>query len=272
MARTLIIKNADFSINRLTTVEFSDVPCTGITFESNTIEVTNQTPVTINYTLTPSDTTDIVVWTSSDTTVVSMTGNVMTIVGLGSATITATCGSYSATATITVDISYISNWEWALCSGGNNTGTYAAYNDSDSNYCKGLSSFGIGAQKSAYALAPSREVLLDNAYAIILPKNTAKIKIKYNNVSILSSSWPLKVIWMKNELSGQSGSLGNYIKHITTVEPSNTSNIPEYFEVPEGSDCVIVSLRLAVQYTSYANNPSGFATENGLDVEFLTAA
>ena len=104
MARTLVIKGADFSANKLATVNFSGVPCTGISLdiasaEINTIGGTQSLTATVS----PSDTTDVVRWATSDESVAVVANGIITAVGLGVAVITATCGNYSANCSITVD-------------------------------------------------------------------------------------------------------------------------------------------------------------------------
>lgn len=61
-------------------------------------------------TVLPGDTTDIVEWVSSDTSVVTVTNDgIVTCVGYGTATVTATAGSVSATCTISVvEVSVVS--------------------------------------------------------------------------------------------------------------------------------------------------------------------
>lgn len=104
MARTLIIKNADFSVNKLATVEIeSEVPCTGITLNKSTSSITSISGTdTLTATPAPSGTTDAVVWSTSNADVATVAGGVVTAMGCGTATITATCGAHSATCTITV--------------------------------------------------------------------------------------------------------------------------------------------------------------------------
>ena len=105
MARTLVIKNADFSTNKVETISFDDssIPCTGLSLSKNseTIESIGGTK-TITATPTPSNTTDTVEWASSDNTVVSVGGGVLTAVKCGTATITATCGNQSASCVVKV--------------------------------------------------------------------------------------------------------------------------------------------------------------------------
>lgn len=104
MAKTLVIPNASYSSVALDTVEWAsggDVPCTGI-------ELNNTAPtfekvgdmVQLTATLTPSNTTDTLSWASSNDNVASVEAGLITIHGIGTATITATCGSASATVTI----------------------------------------------------------------------------------------------------------------------------------------------------------------------------
>lgn len=78
------------------------VPCTGIALDRATLSFSDGTPVTLTATLTPANTTDRVVWTSSDTSVATVSNGVVTPVGSGTATITATCGEQTATCSVTV--------------------------------------------------------------------------------------------------------------------------------------------------------------------------
>lgn len=103
MAKALIIKGANFADNKVRTITLSDpVDCTGITLNKSTASITNVgSTETLVATVTPADTTDTVVWTSSDENVATVSDGVVTTVGVGTATITATCGNYSATCTVT---------------------------------------------------------------------------------------------------------------------------------------------------------------------------
>lgn len=104
MSRALIIENADFSVNKLGTITLGEeVPCTGITFNKSTIALTSiGSTDTLVATPVPSDTTDTVAWSTSNSDVVTVSGGLVTAVGCGTATITATCGAFSATCTITI--------------------------------------------------------------------------------------------------------------------------------------------------------------------------
>lgn len=99
----LIIPGADFSANKLTTVSFDAVPCTGISLSSSSaaFDAVGET-ATITATLTPANTTDTLTWASSDNTVATVVDGVITAVAAGSATITATCGNQTATVSVSV--------------------------------------------------------------------------------------------------------------------------------------------------------------------------
>lgn len=99
MGKALVIKNVTFAENKLDTVEFVDsIPCLAIELnkETTTMSAVGATE-TLVATVTPENTTDTVVWSSSDPTVVSVSGGVLTQTGVGTATITATCGMQTAT-------------------------------------------------------------------------------------------------------------------------------------------------------------------------------
>lgn len=80
------------------------VPATGISLDKTTLSFTDSATQTLVATVEPSDTTDKVVWTSNAESVATVTNGVVKPLSNGSATITATCGSVSATCSVTVDI------------------------------------------------------------------------------------------------------------------------------------------------------------------------
>ena len=128
MGLALVIKNADFQTNKLDTVTFIDnVPCTGITLNQSTLSLnTTDEPVTLIAAPTPSDTTDSIRWSSSNTSVATAQNGVITPIAEGAATITATCGGYSATCL--VNVAFI--FEYVLVSGydiakASSTGSWA---------------------------------------------------------------------------------------------------------------------------------------------------
>lgn len=102
MAKTLVIKGANYSSNKLDTVSWGEsVPCTAIVLNKATAEIKYGSTETLVATPTPSNTTDSISWVSSDETVATVSDGVVTVVGVGTATITVTCGSKSDTCVVT---------------------------------------------------------------------------------------------------------------------------------------------------------------------------
>ena len=83
-------------------IEAVVIPATGISLDKTTLSFTDSATQTLVATVEPSDTTDKVVWTSNAESVATVTNGVVKPLSNGSAIITATCGSVSATCSVTV--------------------------------------------------------------------------------------------------------------------------------------------------------------------------
>lgn len=81
-----------------------DTPCTNITLNNATLSFTTDAAQTLTATLTPTDTTDKVVWSVSPTGICTVEDGVVTAIKNGTCVITATCGSHSATCNVTVNL------------------------------------------------------------------------------------------------------------------------------------------------------------------------
>lgn len=103
MGNALLIRNVDFSQNKLATVTvIDDIPCTGISLSESAKSMSALgSSFTLTAAKTPSNTTDSVFWESSDTSVATVYNGVVTETGIGTATITATCGMKTATCSVT---------------------------------------------------------------------------------------------------------------------------------------------------------------------------
>ena len=95
MGKALVIKSTDFSANALDTVDFMDVHCTGITLTGDALMMKGDT-LNLTTTVSPANCTDDVEWGSSNTAIATVSSGLVTCVGSGTVTITATCGAYSA--------------------------------------------------------------------------------------------------------------------------------------------------------------------------------
>ncbi len=77
-------------------------PCTGITLDKDTLTIARGETATLTATVEPGDTTDTIVWSSENDGIATVENGVVTAVGLGETTITATCGGKTASCKVTV--------------------------------------------------------------------------------------------------------------------------------------------------------------------------
>lgn len=84
------------------TVTAAAVAATGITLDATTAEIKLGGTKTLVATVTPADSTDTVTWETSDANVATVEGGIVTAVAVGTATITAKVGEFSAACTVTV--------------------------------------------------------------------------------------------------------------------------------------------------------------------------
>lgn len=78
------------------------IHATGITLSASTLTFTSTEPQTLTATVEPTDTTESMVWYSSDNTIATIEDGVVTPVANGNCTITAKCGSVSATCAVVI--------------------------------------------------------------------------------------------------------------------------------------------------------------------------
>ena len=79
-------------------------PCTAITLNNTALTFTTDAAQTLTATVTPTDTTDKVVWSVSPTGFATVNNGVVTPVNNGTCVITATCGTQKATCNVTVNL------------------------------------------------------------------------------------------------------------------------------------------------------------------------
>ena len=80
----------------------ADVPATGVTLDKTELSLTEGESATLTAAVAPENTTDTLVWTSSNDAVATVKDGVVTAVKAGTATITAACGAAADTCTVTV--------------------------------------------------------------------------------------------------------------------------------------------------------------------------
>ena len=178
MSKALVIKGANFSANKLETVELlQSIPCTGVELSQTAISFTSlNSSVQLEATLTPTNTTDSVLWQTSNADCATVSNGLVTCVGVGSATITVSCGTQSASCTVVSDISIDmsdSNYgsQNGLCVGKNGTRDYLTTSSGDTYRCYYEANNALDGYK-AFSVADT-----SGLYGIPIPKGTKSITI-----------------------------------------------------------------------------------------------
>lgn len=241
MAKTLIIKNADYSDNALDVVAFDAVPCTGIELNKSTAEITAiGGTTTITATLTPANTTDMLSWASSDTDVATVVDGVVTTVGVGTATITATCGNQTATCVITsrafmntANVLERLGYYFGgtpVSSGGNGIPSW----DVASSRRGGLAS--STGNYSIYNLS--------NVFPYTMPKGTKQVKITLASGSSISGIQG--IYWFNHETNqGEYATVAKYLANTATasISGSKTVDVPVVDGLPD-IDALIINFEM----------------------------
>lgn len=108
------------------------VPCTGITLDQTVLNFSEAGSRTLTATVVPENTTDPIVWSSSNETVATVENGNVTALKNGSTVITASCGSCSAECSVSVEglLPYVRSFEESSWTNGyiDNDGTYSEKN------------------------------------------------------------------------------------------------------------------------------------------------
>lgn len=271
MAKTLIVKGADFEANALEQVVIEVIECTGISLDKDTLSiVTTGNTGTLVATKTPADTTQPVVWSTSNSDVVTVSNGVVTAVGVGSATVTVTCGNYSDTCNVTVT-EFMDKASLMKMLG--------AYISDNNSLSAGQSGLTVIYTTSAYAnrgtLAASigtkyvNDFNGEHFYPYKMPKNTKRIKITDTGSSGIKKQ---SVFWYNTETSATTTGYENYCGVLggTGVSPFNENpyivDVPTYPDLPD-VDSLLVMFRTYKSGTTFVDTDF-----DEVSVEFLPAA
>lgn len=267
MSKALVIKGADFGANKVTTITFGSVPCEGISFASDTITITDQNPVTVEYTLTPSNTTDPVVWASSDTDVITVSSGVLTVVGIGTATLTATCGNFTATASVTVSIAYIPGWIFKYLSKAESKSFLSCANHSGNKF---IGPFGTGAQECEYKIIRSDGSA--NVSPIKIPNGTNTIRIsRGDSYATMFYGANRTIYWLRDVSCGDTDAPEGALYVGESVAGNMRTNASVTIPIPTNLgtiDCCAFAFQLS-DTPSDTSDPNGFAETYGMNIEFL---
>lgn len=189
MSKALVIKGANFSANKVETITLTQpIPCTGLSISPTTksFDTLNATQQ-ITATLTPANTTDTVYYASSNTDVATISDSgLITCVGVGTATITVTCGEQSATCAVTSEISMtlssyfepyqFSSTDLSLNPPKDYGGLYIYETAEDKRGRVYASATSTGDGRKAFATGSSNPG--KDYYPIMMPKGTATVELE----------------------------------------------------------------------------------------------
>lgn len=261
MGKALVIKNADFSANKVGTITFDiDIPCTGVSFSSSSIELSELGVASIGYTLTPTNTTDVVTIVSSDSSVVEVSGTEMNVVGIGTCTLTISCGSYSDQCDVTV----------AITENPIFTTAYAAVQQKDGSDIKGCVLSGSGKRitcakylsdtdfsNELFQVAPNGVIPVNEHFAPIpIPENTTTIHI---SADTLYNGNHHSIVFFENTDNTFIQNQNTYTEILSVMDIPYTTNagktsINADITVPNGAKGYVITLRQYPDYNTAFDN------------------
>lgn len=242
MATTLVIKNANFASNKVDSVVFGDNPCTGVELSESSASLNSiGASITLTATLTPVDTSDVLQWSSSNDAVATVADGVVTATGIGSATITATCGNYSANCSISVSAVFDPYW----------TVGYQVYSTQTtnpvSNYINSVALTSGLCAGSLTGTYPVRGLSSPAVYPYKIPNNVTKISVE-------ATGYYIGIAW--SNLSQTE--YGNYAIGLGGNQASSSQGYQNsyVYDVPSGVDSFVLTVRHINGTTASASDVS----------------
>lgn len=242
MGKALVIKNVDFGENKVETVEFAgDKSCTAVSVSPSTITFTTIGGTQqLTITKTPADTTDTLSIVSSNENVCTVVEGVVHVVGIGTATITVTCGNQTASVSVTAEsLLYSPAWNVGESSTYNTTGgTLVFLKETDSKYLCAAKSIETGAYDEIYG--DSRKI-----HALEIPKGCDSIRVTMDSFTGLS----LQTLWY-NSNSKPYTSYPTCIECVLKGERTSVLEAGNILEVPENADKFIFTVNSGTTRTA----------------------
>lgn len=246
MSKALVIKGANFSVNKLDTVELDNViPCTGITISksSHSFTALGQT-LQLTATATPADTTDHVEWLSSNDSIVTVSNaGLVTCVGVGAATVTAICGAQTATCTIMATATVNADTSYASANAVMGTTTDLTSNPVKDYVTATSDQRGRAYYSSTDQLAGQHKAYMNSGgylptdqYPIPLPSGASHVSIqKVANVAYI------RLCLMKSDENHTNLSVADSARIVGHVYATTSATSAE-IDIPEGADSFVFAL------------------------------
>lgn len=240
MGKALVIKGVNFETNKLTTVSIEDVvPCTGIELDKSTYTLTAiGDTVELNATVTPTGTTDVVEWSTSNSAVATVANGVVTCTGIGSATITATCGTQTATCAITATNTLTYTHQLGeMVTKATGDKDFAELNTRISKYSalfNTTQSTTKKVRKASGSIAPAA-----NIYPILLGANASTV------IATVPSGIKLTCWFLNSNTPAEYSGSSDYAKVISGDANEYDSSVPNgnrTLTVPSGADSAVFTL------------------------------
>lgn len=264
MSKALVIKGANFAVNKVTTVVLDNpVPCTGLTLSQSSITF-SAVGATAQLTAekTPLNTTDELTWVSSNEDVATVVDGLVTCMGVGTTTITATCGTQSANCSVSAaetllpdNLVYLLHKECSGTSLENGKDYIGSYGTESGNALKELLYMSPDATPSGYiALSGGSSVYADK-YPILLPKGTKTIEVSGTASFTIAKTTIVYIDSTKQPTYSVSGKGSRAVTDIisnTTV--SNNKIVNSVPDDIEGIDSFVITCRFTADI---ADNPQG---------------
>ena len=265
MSHALVIKSGSFAENKLTTVTLSkQIHCTGLSLDITEITATAFGTQTITATVTPANCTDVLTWSSSNDNIASVEDGIITLKGLGEATITATCGEHSATCIVTVDnVVITSGWKFgALYSAGSNDYTTEYFPE---NYKRFVYADEIPLDSTRLRFSRASSCVGDfNLTGQMFPYGTGRVKLESTDISGV-----YYVLFFNSTQSATNQSA--IIKQVEKNAPSAPSSgvINDTYTIPSNADSFGISVSTKTQYAE-TDEPDAIAATTGLKITLMT--
>lgn len=238
MGKALVIKNVDFGTNKLTTVTLSDpIPCTGISLNKSAVSFTEAGATDrLTATVTPANTTDAVIWTTSDSNVVSVADGLVTATGCGTATITATCGNQTATCICTVSVALTFAYKLGRFSDIPNNRQYVRVNGTDAHFATAHSAETLTGKKKVVD-----QVSYQNMWAIPLPAGASKV-----NFTEIPATHRVTVFFVDNDTASPASGMSEYASMISGDANSYDETVAlgnREVSIPSGANAIVFTLQ-----------------------------